>query len=143
MFSLIQLSLKIVFLALMYLFLYILVKGIYKDLKAYQTNGPTGRKPSKNPRLVVLESPSVKAGRGFSLAHEFVIGRSPKNNLFLKDVFVSKHHGRIYKRGGKMFIEDLNSSNGIFLNGEKITAPSRIKVGDKVKIGQSTFEFVE
>lgn len=142
MFSLIQLSLKIVFLALMYLFLYILVKGIYKDLKANH-KGPTGREPSKNPRLVVLESPSVKAGKVFSLVREFTVGRSPENSLFLKDVFVSKHHGRIYKRGGKMLLEDLNSSNGIFLNGKKITAPSRIKVGDKIKIGQSTFEFVE
>ncbi|HDP69989.1 MAG TPA: FHA domain-containing protein [Actinobacteria bacterium] len=143
MLSLLQIGLKVFFLILIYLFLFVLVRLIAKDLVAARTGETPKRMIKKSPRLVILESPVEKVGRTFPLAQKFTIGRAPENNLFLKDVFISKQHSVIREDNGKIFLHDLESSNGTFLNGERIKKPRELKVGDKIQVGQTTFEFVE
>lgn len=70
------------------------------------------------------------------------IGRDDSNDVVLKDRFISKKHARIIKDQGIYFIEDLNSANGIYLNGEKINEAIELKDKDLIDIGQVEFLFV-
>ncbi|MDO8886814.1 FHA domain-containing protein [Candidatus Oleimmundimicrobium sp.] len=145
MFSAVQFGLKTIFLILIYLFLYVLIRMIAKDLREEVVGKPVSKssKIIKNPRLVVLESTTEKVGRTFPVAQELTIGRTPENDIFLKDIFISKQHCLICKRNGKILLQDLRSANGTFLNGERINKPQKLKLGDKIKVGQTTFKYVE
>src|SRR6266850_549027 len=66
---------------------------------------------------------------------EITIGRQEGNTIRLTERNVSRRHARLVKENGHVLIEDLGSYNGVRVNGEKITAPTRIKEGDLVEIG--------
>lgn len=70
---------------------------------------------------------------------EVVIGRSSDCDLVLEDVLVSRRHARIQQKDGKVWIEDLNSSNGVYVNSKKITSKQAIGENDKVRIGLFSF----
>jgi pSer/pThr/pTyr-binding forkhead associated (FHA) protein len=70
---------------------------------------------------------------------EFTIGRHEDNNLILPSHSVSRHHGRIFQENRDLYISDLQSKNGIILNGLKIMGKTRLKEGDHIKIGSSEF----
>lgn len=67
------------------------------------------------------------------------IGRSPENDIQIKDNYVSRRHLELNKKGDKYFIKDLNSANGTFLNGKKIRSQvaRRVKEGDTIVIGMT------
>ena len=60
----------------------------------------------------------------------------------MKDRFISKRHARIYKEKNNYYIEDLNSANGTFLNGNKLINSARLNDKDLIDIGQIEFMFV-
>jgi pSer/pThr/pTyr-binding forkhead associated (FHA) protein len=66
---------------------------------------------------------------------EITIGRQEGNTIRLTERNVSRRHARLVKENGHVLIEDLGSYNGVRVNGEKITGPTRIKEGDLVEIG--------
>src|SRR6266513_3424674 len=66
---------------------------------------------------------------------EITIGRQDGNTIRLTERNVSRRHARLVKENGHVLIEDLGSYNGVRVNGEKITGPTRIKEGDLVEIG--------
>jgi ABC-type multidrug transport system ATPase subunit len=70
---------------------------------------------------------------------EVVIGRSSDCDLVLEDVMVSRRHARIQQKDGKVWIEDLNSSNGVYINGKKINSKQQVTEKDKVRIGLFSF----
>lgn len=70
------------------------------------------------------------------------IGRSSSNTLSIKDPYVSKRHATITNDRNQFFIEDLDSANGTFVNGEELLNPIRLENGDSIKIGQVNFLFV-
>lgn len=70
---------------------------------------------------------------------EITIGRSEGNLIKLTDNYVSKFHAKIFKQNDTYFIEDLNSSNGTFVNGQKVFK-SPISNSDIIKIGSSEFQ---
>jgi pSer/pThr/pTyr-binding forkhead associated (FHA) protein len=75
---------------------------------------------------------------------EFRIGRHPECNMVLQDDGkVSRRHARIYRVGEECMIEDNGSSNGTFVNGEKIEHPRFLQPGDKIAIGAREFTFVK
>jgi pSer/pThr/pTyr-binding forkhead associated (FHA) protein len=67
------------------------------------------------------------------------IGRSPENDVQIRDNYVSRTHLLLYRKGDKYFIKDLNSANGTFVNGKKIVSKvgRRVKEGDIVVIGMT------
>jgi hypothetical protein len=71
---------------------------------------------------------------------ELTIGRGPDNHLVLRDLSVSRQHARIRYGQGAWFLQDNGSGNGVFVNGQRITAV-RLRPGDQITIGQSTFAF--
>src|ERR1700704_1822705 len=66
---------------------------------------------------------------------EITIGRQDGNTIKLTERNVSRRHARLLKENGSLVIEDLGSYNGVRVNGEKITGPTKIKEGDLVEIG--------
>jgi DNA-binding NtrC family response regulator/pSer/pThr/pTyr-binding forkhead associated (FHA) protein len=87
-----------------------------------------------NPRLRI-ESGSLR-GREFELTHAFVIGRAESCDLVLADESCSRVHARITPEGDRVRVEDLGSTNGTLLNGEKVRT-GFLEDGDRVTIGDT------
>lgn len=83
-----------------------------------------------------------KVEESYSITSSITIGRSNKNDIVIKDPFLSKIHARIEKENNQYFIEDANSSNGTFVNDEQILNSIRLEHGDTIKVGQVHFIFV-
>ena len=83
-------------------------------------------------------------GQRFALGSEFLIGRSASEEGRLgDDGEISRRHARITRdSGGRLSIEDLASSNGTFVNGERISAPHALAPGDTITVGQTTLKLV-
>jgi FOG: FHA domain len=69
-----------------------------------------------------------------------IIGRSPDSALVLDDTFSSSRHARLYVSDGQWWIEDLDSTNGTYIAGHKITAPTPLYPGQQIQIGKTTLE---
>lgn len=71
-----------------------------------------------------------------------VIGRSPACTLVLEDEYASSRHAALSPQADGWWIEDLSSRNGTFIDDERLTGPHQLKVGDVIRIGQTTLELV-
>ena len=90
-------------------------------------------------RLVITSG--TKAGAEFPLGRdEITIGRSSDSAIIIRDDYTSTHHARIMLWNGRWMIQDLDSTNGTFLNGSRVTVPVPIPLGATVKVGATTFE---
>lgn len=91
-------------------------------------------------KLVITSGP--KAGLELPLGKEpMTIGRSSESGLVIRDDYTSSHHARLLLRGDTWIIQDLESTNGTFLGGARVTgAPVPISIGDAIKVGATTFE---
>jgi hypothetical protein len=90
-------------------------------------------------RLVITSG--AKAGAEFPLGRdEITIGRSSDSAIIIRDDYTSTHHARIMLWNGRWMLQDLDSTNGTFLNGSRVTVPMPIPLGATVKVGATTFE---
>jgi hypothetical protein len=152
--------LKYVFLAVLYLFFLRVLRAVWVELREPKpaplgpppppspvVPGPTAvpaARPASGPigpeRLVVV-SPDGQRGIEFPLADELTVGRAGGCGVMLSaDTFVSQIHARVFRRDGDMYVEDLGSTNGTYLNKKKVTAPVVIRKGDEVQFGRTTME---
>jgi pSer/pThr/pTyr-binding forkhead associated (FHA) protein len=91
-------------------------------------------------KLKVVDPPQ-RRGRIFELGEEVTLGRSPGCAVALEDdTFTSSVHARVFRRHGELWLEDLGSTNGTWLNDEKVTGLARIQRGDRVKVGSTILE---
>jgi pSer/pThr/pTyr-binding forkhead associated (FHA) protein len=91
-------------------------------------------------RLRVVDPPQ-RRGRVFELGEEVTVGRSTGCAVPLDDdTFASSIHARVFRRSGELWIEDLGSTNGTFLNDERLDTPARLNRGDRVKVGSTILE---
>ncbi|MGA8977828.1 MAG: FHA domain-containing protein [Pedococcus sp.] len=98
------------------------------------------RQQSSAPRtLVVTQGPLTGTSLPLREAGT-VIGRNPECALVLDDDFASGRHAKIMHRDGAWFVEDLGSTNGTFLGGERLTGPVRVEVGTTLRIGKTVIE---
>lgn len=101
---------------------------------------PTRQRRNKRLRLEVLE-PADQAGRIFDLEDELTIGRSPGCGVpTTYDPYSSTLHARLYRRGDRLWAEDLRSTNGTYVNSERISKPTRLARGDLLQAGATVFE---
>jgi hypothetical protein len=145
-------TLKFCFLALLYLFLFRVVRVVLAEMRAPATvpagsaagggGGGGGGRKGRSARLRLLEPPGHK-GEIYSLTDETTVGRGGGCAIVLtEDTFVSTVHARLFRRGEGLYVEDLGSRNGTFVNGEPVQAPRRLKRGDKVQFGQTVGEII-
>lgn len=90
-------------------------------------------------RLLVKSGKRV--GQVFELQDVVRIGRTEENDIVLEDAQVSRHHATISQKTAGYDLQDLNSSNGTFLNGNRIVEPQTLKEGDQIQIGSTTLVF--
>jgi pSer/pThr/pTyr-binding forkhead associated (FHA) protein len=90
-------------------------------------------------KLVITSGP--KAGLEVPLGSEpMSIGRSSESGLVIRDDYTSSHHARLLLWGDQWMLQDLDSTNGTFLNGERVGAPVAVSIGAPIKVGATTFE---
>ena len=90
-------------------------------------------------RIVITSGP--KAGLELPLGTEPVtIGRSSESGLVVRDDYTSSHHARLLRWGDQWMIQDLDSTNGTWHNGQRVTTPVPVLVGATIKVGATTFE---
>lgn len=151
------LVLKIVFLVLLYLFIWSIVRSAARDIRPTQESmilrpgdagaqQLAGARAVKRPgRLVVLSSPTLEEGAGFPVdAVPLSIGRAPENAIPLEgDEFASASHARVEGRSDGAWLIDRGSTNGTYVNGIRVGDPHRLEDGDVVRIGETQLRYQE
>jgi pSer/pThr/pTyr-binding forkhead associated (FHA) protein len=90
-------------------------------------------------RIVITSGP--KAGIELPLGNEpLTIGRSSESALVIRDDYTSSHHARLVLWGDQWMIQDLDSTNGTWHDGARVTAPAPVTIGAPIKVGATTFE---
>ena len=90
-------------------------------------------------RIVITSGP--KAGLELPLGNEpLTIGRSSESGLVIRDDYTSSHHARLVLWGDQWMVQDLDSTNGTWHDGVRVTAPVPVKIGAPIKVGATTFE---
>jgi hypothetical protein len=144
------LGLKIAFLVLLYLFIWRIVRTASRDLRLPQESfivAPDAARRSRRAeapaRLTVLSSPSLGPGAERVLdSAPVTVGRSADNDLPLEgDDFASVRHARFEPRRDGVWVEDIGSTNGTFVNGIRLEEPRRLAPGDVVRIGETDLRF--
>lgn len=108
-----------------------------------QERALAGPKPRGGRRQLFLEvlEPPEQAGRTFELDDELTIGRSPGCGVpTTYDAYSSTLHARLYRRGGQLFVEDLGSTNGTYVNSERISQATKLGRGDLLQVGATVLE---
>lgn len=125
--------LRLAFLALLYLFLYRVVRALLHDLRA-----ATHEATSELGRLVVLASPAGEPVVGTALSLDAItsLGRDVNNSIVVDDPFASTEHAVLTFRGRGWYLEDLESTNGTFVNGNRVETVAPLTFGDEIQIGQ-------
>jgi len=145
----ISLVLRFAFLAILFLFLLWVARSARRDLVrtrsssavAYdRTVGPTPG-GSRDAWLVVESSSDLDPGTRFDLFGGATLGRSGQAEITFSDRYASGIHARVYPRGEKFFIEDMNSTNGTLLDGAPVVGETELAQGAIVAIGDTSFRF--
>src|SRR5690349_9392576 len=148
------LILKIAFLVLLYLFIWRIVRTASKDLRLPQESfilapSQQGRVAADDApsidagKLVVVSSPTLREGEEHELdSKPLTFGRGPQNDITLSgDDYASARHARIEPRRDGVWVEDIGSTNGTFLNGIKLTRPRKLTPGDVVRVGETELRY--
>ena len=91
------------------------------------------------PSAVVVHSEGAKP-RTVAVSGNMVMGRAPECELALEDTFVSQQHARLFAKNGSWYVEDLGSTNGTFVNDQRLGAPAMVQPGDRVRVGTTIME---
>ena len=147
------LILKIAFLVVLYLFIWRIVRSAARDVRLPQESfvlapgsvpGLGASEPQvESGRLVVVKSPALDEGEELQLdSAALLLGRGSRNDVNLaRDEFASSSHARVEPRRDGVWVEDVGSTNGTFVNGQKVPEPRRLVPGDVVKIGETELRF--
>jgi pSer/pThr/pTyr-binding forkhead associated (FHA) protein len=85
--------------------------------------------------------PKESRGRTYEVGEEVTVGRASGCGVSLAgDTFVSQLHARLYRRDGRLWVEDLGSTNGTFVNSKKVSSPMSLRRGDRVQVGRTVLE---
>ena len=147
----IAVALKFGFLAVLYLFLFWVSRSALRELRktgapapeatGFHPIGAGGRAPATDAWLIAVTGGGLTANERYDLFGGLSIGRSGEADVRIEDRFSSSVHARIYSRGASYYLEDLNSTNGTFLNGARLHGEAELSDLDEIKIGDTEFRF--
>jgi len=102
---------------------------------------PPAAAPRRRPLYLKVVQPPERAGRTYDLDDELTVGRSPGCGVSMpEDIYASTLHARLFRVNDQLWIEDLGSTNGTFVNAEQIGKAVRLGKGDRLQIGSTVFE---
>ncbi|MCS7246258.1 MAG: FHA domain-containing protein [Thermomicrobium sp.] len=129
------LLLRLVFAFLLYFFIFLVARVTLRELAAV---GEVGGGHDGPPGHLIVQSPGttgLRPGTRLPLEPVTVIGRHPSCTIRLDDSFVSTEHAQLTWEHGRWWIADLKSTNGTRVNGRPVTAPTGLRYGDVIEIG--------
>ncbi len=159
----VSVGLKFGFLIVLYLFLMWVAFSALRDLRRgrgrsdavatdrgassdatgmYQAASGLGELDGFEPRLLVESAPGHESGVAYDLAEGAMLGRGDVE-IRLEDPFASSRHARISREGLVVVIEDLGSTNGTYLNEQPLSGPQPLHDGDRIRIGDSEFSYLQ
>jgi hypothetical protein len=153
-------ALKFGFLAVLYLFLLWVARSAMRDLSRYEgaaaTDAPEPVAPRRRtepalpdlragvePRLEVVAAMGHQPGTTFEIGNGVTLGRADSSDIRVDDPFASSAHARIFQRGEFLYIEDMGSTNGTYLNGRQLRSAERLKPADLIRIGDTEYRYRE
>jgi hypothetical protein len=150
--------LKLCLLALLYLFFLRVLWAVWSEVRGPKTvraaSGPTtgqqprvikagraGRRGRGQVTKLVVTEPVARKGMAFDLGPELTLGRAAGCQVALSDdTYASQLHARVFQREGETYVEDLGSTNGTYVNGVRVTAPTPVRKGDSLQVGSTLLE---
>ncbi|CAB4881964.1 unannotated protein [freshwater metagenome] len=147
-------ALQTAFIALLFLFVIWIARSALRDLRRPDEERWAGRSSApvqeqtgmhsaaRDPRLIVERAPGHAPGMEYEVGAGAILGRGEQAEIRLEDPFASGRHARLTRQGGLVVLEDLGSTNGTYLNEERVTGPQPLHQGDRVRIGDSEFTYV-
>ncbi|MGN6378120.1 MAG: FHA domain-containing protein [Gaiellales bacterium] len=146
------LALKVGFVVLLYLFIWRVIRVASRDMAAGQesmilaplkTPKPAPQAPRRAPgRLIVTRSPELREGSVITLSHELFAGREAGLDIPLPaDGYASHRHARFVRANDTDAVEDLQSTNGTYVNGERLDGLRPLSPGDLITIGQTQLTY--
>jgi hypothetical protein len=149
---------RVAFLAVLWLFVIAAIGVVRTDLlggpsstarrgKARQAQAPRQGRPARpakpgrgSPRVLVVTGGALK-GTSIDLAQQQItLGRANDATLVLNDDYASSRHARIFPQDGQWIVEDLGSTNGTYLDRQKVTRPMPVPLGVPIRIGKTVLE---
>lgn len=133
--------LKFLFLALVWLFFARVLRAVWAELATPDAEAPAPAAPGGRAGHLKVVEPADKRGRLFALGDELTVGRASGCQIALEDdKAVSQLHARVFRRDGRLFVEDLGSTNGTYLNAKKVNGAIALQKGDRLQMGRTVLE---
>jgi hypothetical protein len=152
-------ALKFGFLAVLYLFLLWIARSSMRDLARFEgtaagtepAEAPGARRRSSlpdlsagvDPTLEVVAAMGYEPGTAFDVRDGATLGRADSAEIRIDDPFASSAHARVFSRSGFMYVEDMGSTNGTYLNGRQLKTAERLKMADVIRIGDTEYRYRE
>jgi pSer/pThr/pTyr-binding forkhead associated (FHA) protein len=142
-------ALKYGLFALLFLFIWRSMRWVVRGLTVDQTprasrrsKGATGGEPAlpPGPRSLVVHPPDGGKTHSVQVTASMVVGRAPECDLRIDDTYASQQHARLFGKNESWYVEDLGSTNGTFVNDQKLAAPAIVQPGDKIRVGTTVLE---
>lgn len=140
MYNIFSLVFKYLFIIIIYLFMLSIIRLIYLDIRGIGSNTL-----DNNTYLKLInrkDSLPFKVEEYYSVENFISLGRGNDNKIVIKDPYISKNHFKIVKDEGNYYLEDLNSANGTYLNGDRLMDVVELENGDRIATGQLEFLYV-
>lgn len=126
---------KVLFLALLFVFLW----QVARSIRAHVGSNPGTKVEGFGAELVVLTG-SNESFRVRLRNQGHVVGRSSDADITIDDPYSSEFHARVGLQDDKVIVHDLGSTNGTYVNGRRVTSPTSVSRGDTVQIGKTALE---
>ena len=126
--------LRIIFLGLVYLFVWQVARAIGSHL------GISVRRKRREGTKVLFVKSEKQQGTEIEVTDVTVLGRSDESDLVLDDPYASDFHMRLVAQENGITLHDLGSTNGTYINGRRVTAPTRLRRGDTIQVGKTVLE---
>ena len=140
MFSILSLIFRYLFILIIYAFIFGIIRMIYLDIKVISEGSA-----SNHPYLKLInrkDSLPYRIKEAYTLSDTITLGRNNDNDIVLKDPYISNQHAKIILDENFYFLEDFDSANGTYLNGDRLMDAIKLRNGDRIKLGQVEFLFV-
>jgi pSer/pThr/pTyr-binding forkhead associated (FHA) protein len=126
--------LRIIFLGLVYLFVWQVARAIGSHL------GISLKRERREGRRLLMVRSETQQGLEVEVSDATVMGRSDEADVLLDDPYASEFHMRLLAQENGLVLHDLGSTNGTYVNGRRVTAPTTLRRGDSVQVGKTVME---